>query len=908
MEKKTTLTLVVLLLVLCCAVGFVACDPVGGEIPPTEIVLNKTTLTLNVGESETLIATVLPENASVKRVNWESDNPDITQVDASGRVRAIAPGSATITVTDVYSGRVQNACSVTVIGNGGDDEDDVIRYKSNTDGQSYYVSSVDNSITTITIPAEYNGKPVTGIGELVFRSCENLTSVTLPDSITFIDDYAFAQCEGLISINMPQNPQGIGDGAFSGCHSLSNITIPDSVKTIGDGAFSSCRSLSNITIPDSVKTIGDMAFSYSGLTSVTLHAGVSVAGNAFRQCDKMVEINIPQGVTVVGALDLSMCEKLERATILADVAVIGTDFAVSGGFDGCKSLKSVTLPDTLKTIDHNAFSSCAELIEITLPDGVETIGAEAFAYCSKLERINIPDSVESIGNKAFLACGNLLSITIPSGITTIEEYTFSGCEKLTCLTIWGDEVSFDENAFGYHSHFTQAKMSTKTLALAVDRWFFRQVKDLTFISGEEITSEMAQSLRNITSLTLPESITTIATDVFAQSTDLVTVNWNITDFRGQAQSLFASCNKLTTVNIGDSVNSIPDNAFKDCKKLQNVTIGENVKSIGNNAFSGCLALSTLTLNEGLTSLGDIDNMPLLASLTIPSTVTQAGNISNCAILAEVIFTEGVDLGNATFENCPNYHGMKIGAYTLLGTRLVGVDDSVTTAIIPSAVTAIAANVFTNATRFRYIYIPASVKRAESGAFDGCTATIFVGGSTSGVSGANLTIYRNVGECTSDGWIYKVNDDSVSVRAHIGESGGEVSVPAQIDGKNVTEIGSATGALNNVLLERDDITKITINSAGTVSVVANAFSNCANLAEIAFGADVAQVNISNTAFDGCDNLVTISLAGGYDKYEINVASFSTGSVETMAITDGADLYSMINNATNSACAITLKAQN
>ena len=121
-----------------------------------------------------------------------------------------------------------------------------------------------DNLISITIPDS-----VTTIGSSAFRDCSSLTSVTIPDSVTTIGDYAFNNCSSLTSVTIPDGVTTIGDYTFYYCSSLTSVTIGDSVTTIGYKAFYNCSSLTSVTIPDSVTTIGNYAFyGCSGLTSV----------------------------------------------------------------------------------------------------------------------------------------------------------------------------------------------------------------------------------------------------------------------------------------------------------------------------------------------------------------------------------------------------------------------------------------------------------------------------------------------------------------------------------------------------------------------------------------------------------------------------------------------------------------
>ncbi|WP_134384242.1 leucine-rich repeat domain-containing protein [Flavobacterium psychrophilum] len=180
---------------------------------------------------------------------------------------------------------------------------------------------------------------VTAIGESAFEHCNNLTSVTIPNSVTTIGNYTFVGCSGLISVTIPNSVTDIENGAFFSCSGLTSVTIPNSVTTIGDEAFADCSGLTSVTIPNSVTTIGDEAFAdCSGLTSVT----------------------IPNSVTTIG----------------------------DGSFARCSGLTSVTIPNSVITINRGAFALCSGLTSVTIPNSVTTIRENAFAGCSSLRTVN----------------------------------------------------------------------------------------------------------------------------------------------------------------------------------------------------------------------------------------------------------------------------------------------------------------------------------------------------------------------------------------------------------------------------------------------------------------------------------------------------------------------------------------
>ena len=133
----------------------------------------------------------------------------------------------------------------------------------------------------------------------MFYKCGNLTTVTLPESLTTIADGSFAFCSNLDHVKIPARVTCIGDGAFSNCTSLSEITLRDGVKTIGASAFLSCQGLTSITLPDSVTDIGKDAFWYcSNLKSITIPENVTaIKPDTFYWCFSLKDITLPAGLT-----------------------------------------------------------------------------------------------------------------------------------------------------------------------------------------------------------------------------------------------------------------------------------------------------------------------------------------------------------------------------------------------------------------------------------------------------------------------------------------------------------------------------------------------------------------------------------------------------------------------------------
>ena len=179
----------------------------------------------------------------------------------------------------------------------------------------------------------------------------------------------------------------------------------------------------------------------------------TIGQDAFKQCDNLLSVTIPECVTTIGQGAFYYCLGLESVAMREGVITIE-----EGAFSGCASLKSITIPNSVTTIGNSAFWYCSALESVAIGAGVTTIGAGAFAWCDSLTSVDIPDSVTTIEIGAFQLCENLTSVTIGRGVTALGGEVFWTCSSLAsvyCKAIvppvattdyfWG---AFDFNAEG----------------------------------------------------------------------------------------------------------------------------------------------------------------------------------------------------------------------------------------------------------------------------------------------------------------------------------------------------------------------------------------------------------------------------------------------------------------------------
>lgn len=275
---------------------------------------------------------------------------------------------------------------------------------------------------------------------LVKAKDASITSCTVTDKTKAICSNAFYGCSNLLAITIPNNVTNIGAGAFYGCSSLSQINIPEGVDAIGAETFYGCSSLKSVTIPASALTVGTSAFfGCSALETVTFATGsilTDISNAAFSGCSSLKTLEIPKNVVSIGDNKTTTnktgvfygCEALTTVTFADGSALKSIG---SFAFDNCKSLVNIVLPQGLTVLGHSAFRNSA-LKEIVIPAGVTQIDQETFYNCDALTTVTIGAGVTKIGHKAFSNCTALASIVIPANVKVIESYAFE-CKNTPAL-------------------------------------------------------------------------------------------------------------------------------------------------------------------------------------------------------------------------------------------------------------------------------------------------------------------------------------------------------------------------------------------------------------------------------------------------------------------------------------------
>ena len=211
------------------------------------------------------------------------------------------------------------------------------------------------------------------IASSAFYECDNLKSITMPESVTTMGSSVFWKCNKLENVVLSSNLTSIESWTFYQCDILSNIIIPDSVTLIGSSAFESCKKLETVQIGNSVTTIG---------------------GKAFRECNSLISIEIPNSVESIG----------------------------SEAFWNCYNLARIDIGSGLRSLNGRVFNYCLALKDVYITD--------IAAWCD-ISFLGSDSSPLSYATNLYLNNELITQLVIPETVTMINVYAFFNCPTIT---------------------------------------------------------------------------------------------------------------------------------------------------------------------------------------------------------------------------------------------------------------------------------------------------------------------------------------------------------------------------------------------------------------------------------------------------------------------------------------------
>jgi len=502
-----------------------------------------------------------------------------------------------------------------------------LQFELNDDETGYFVwvryEDEENISGDIIIPEKYDGLPIIGIDGYCFSGCKNITSITIPATVSYIGECAFIDCSSLTKISVDVNnpdycdingvvfnkdksiilffpggynattyeiPAGvvqIGRQAFYSCEKIVGITIPNTLTEIGFEAFSGCKSLRNINIPVCVKDIGKNSFYDTALYNEATECLY------IDNCLISAKHNIPENYDVIDSTRLIANYAFGGRVNLVSVDIPGSVEKIGyGAFSDCENLFSVNMSEGIKIIDNYAFARCENLANMMyIPESIIRIGAYVFEdtpVLDDLERgctlimndwvirssiydsVDIPEGVKGIADGAFYS-NSIENVKIPDSVMYIGSNAFYGC--LNSVFIPETVVSIGEEAFGYKYGYTDSESK-------IDGF---RIYGKTGSTAEKYAIENGFSFFDISNplnyllFELNES----GTGYIVKSAD-ESISWDIV---------------IPDTYEGLPVTEIGDYAFWECNFLTSVTIPNSVTTIGFAAFENCDSLTSITIPE-----------------------------------------------------------------------------------------------------------------------------------------------------------------------------------------------------------------------------------------------------------------------------------------------------------------------
>ena len=398
---------------------------------------------------------------------------------------------------------------------------------------------------------------------------------------------------------------------------------------------------------------------------------------------------------------------------------------IGTNFEDPESVKSMTIPQTVKSINANIFNKMPNLWEIqldsnnqdfTLIDGVlYNKEADKLLYCPRgVNRCKIPETLKYIPDNAFANCENLDSIIIPSTITSIGDNAFANCESLNSINIPQTVTSIGKGVF---------RGCTKLEVIKVEPGNINYVGIEGILYNRNLSEILAIPLASVTEYTVPITVKEIPDSAFygCESLTSIRLHDGMANINPYA---FGKCSSLINVSIPSSIISIGKYAFRDCNSLTSLNIPNSVTDIGQGAFYGCSALTDVVIPSSITSVADETFMECssLTSIVLPKTLTSIGNYAfrKCISIMHIDIPSCVSyLGRYVFEGCSSLTHVNIPNFTVISSGIFSNCTSLSNIVIPESVTNIGPDAFYNCVLLSTVTIPKLVSNIGYRAFGNC---------------------------------------------------------------------------------------------------------------------------------------------------------------------------------------------
>ena len=568
---------------------------------------------------------------------------------------------------------------------------------------------------SLALPSSYKGKLVVGTivdsvySKCGFQGCKSITSLYIPSTFTSINTNAFYSCSAIINVTGMKNVVSFAEQAFYGCSSLTNITFPKNVTTIPNGCFTGCSSLSNLVIPEGIKTIEDSAFQNCTFSEVSLPSTLSsITSYSFRYCKSLSTINFAGNSNfavennIIYQIDSNKNKIRIIFSPIANLAV--ADYEI---------------PNTVKTIDNNAFYQSTTLNSITYQENssLERVGDYAFSNCKNLTSISLPGSITYIGSYCFSYIK--ANVTFAEGLKVLGDYAFISYE--------GSEISLPASLekigdFAFYSSLVEKVTFSGNSSLnSIGRFAFYNCSGLESFNSDSLNTFIIPNTVGFIGefafygnilmkyLTLSNSLKEIGAKAF--SCDFYSSVHSLDDLTTYVNELDSKSYKLMqieTLYIPASVQTIGYMAFAYNVKLKSVIFEDNSKLTDFGAdyedaystyrgyvFDSCISLTDVDMGD--------NNSVMAYKMGVFARCVELVNFSygeNCKVelLDSCVFMQCVKLENVIIPDKVFY----LGAQVFLGT-------AITSMHIPGSVEILEAQTFRKCSNLKTVTYDPNVK-------------------------------------------------------------------------------------------------------------------------------------------------------------------------------------------------------
>ena len=393
-------------------------------------------------------------------------------------------------------------------------------------------------------------------------------------------------------------------------------------------------------------------------------AVTGIGDGAFYGCVGVRTVVLPESIRSIGKNAFRDCNSLESINLPNDLTEIS-----EGLFYGCNYLSDVSIPASVTCIGNGAFYNCNNIGELTFPQGLTEIGDEAFKYCNSLTEVTLPEGLTHVGREAFYDCSSLTSLSLPNSLAYVGTYAFYECDVLQYFVISGEKyLGNSDNPYlvlcgvaGQPSEFS-FREGTRIIADNV----FDNSDSLVSVEIPEGVVQIGAGAFNgcdvLTTVTMGNSVKYIDSEAFNSCTELESIRLS-DGLISIGEHAFCECDGMTELDIPEGVTTIGKGAFEDCDALTEVEIPESLTEIGSYAFAYCEGLERVTVREGVEKIGEyaFSYNYALTHLVIPASVTEIASHAffNCTSLVDVYYTgteeqwAAIEMGDDLFYNAPN---------------------------------------------------------------------------------------------------------------------------------------------------------------------------------------------------------------------------------------------------------------